>query len=169
MKICPFCETEFTPRRGANGVRQKYCSKPCQVRNGYENAKAARIGTCTICGETFTYTTRYQRERCYVCRKPAGERQSPREKHLWAAYRIRLDRYNQMVLNGCEVCGTHENLYVDHDHTCCPGSRTCGECVRGILCRPCNMAEGQLNSDPERATALAEYLRRRQPPLSEKR
>lgn len=28
--------------------------------------------------------------------------------------------------------------YVDHDHKCCSGDKSCGKCVRGILCPGCN-------------------------------
>lgn len=66
----------------------------------------------------------------------------------------------------CAVCGTTEagrNQYgpgsfaVDHDRACCPGRRSCGECVRGLLCHNCNRAEGLLRGN---AKALATYLER---------
>ncbi|MEU5166831.1 endonuclease domain-containing protein [Streptomyces mutomycini] len=43
----------------------------------------------------------------------------------------------------CAVCGElspggRGNWHVDHDHGCCPGSKTCGKCVRGLLCMSCN-------------------------------
>lgn len=47
---------------------------------------------------------------------------------------------------------------IDHDHSCCPKKRSCGKCVRGILCRPCNTAEGFLKSNPNLAIGLAEYI-----------
>jgi recombination endonuclease VII len=34
-------------------------------------------------------------------------------------------------------------LAVDHDHSCCPGKRSCGLCVRGLLCHMCNLRIGK--------------------------
>jgi hypothetical protein len=48
--------------------------------------------------------------------------------------------------------GKPHSLCVDHDH----GTGT----VRGLLCRACNSALGLINDLPERAEAMAVYLRR---------
>jgi Recombination endonuclease VII len=54
-----------------------------------------------------------------------------------------------------ELTGT---LHIDHDHSCCVGVRSCGACVRGLLCGSCNRALGLLEDSPERLIKLAVYL-----------
>lgn len=72
-----------------------------------------------------------------------------REKwnRIWKSYRMRESEYLDFIKDGCEVCGTHDNLCIDHDHDCCPGKYTCGKCVRGVLCGRHNTAEALLTTD----------------------
>jgi len=45
----------------------------------------------------------------------------------------------------CKLCRKRVNKFVvDHDHDCCSGRRSCGKCIRGLLCIPCNAMLGQL-------------------------
>lgn len=61
----------------------------------------------------------------------------------------------------CAIClrpPKKNRLAIDHDHACCPGSGSCGHCIRGLLCAGCNV---QLGAVERGFFALAaEYLER---------
>jgi len=48
-------------------------------------------------------------------------------------------------------------LVVDHDHSCCPRGGSCGKCVRGLLCEPCNKVLTSART-PEYFEGLLNYL-----------
>lgn len=58
----------------------------------------------------------------------------------------------------CAWCGRHKDdlkyLCIDHDRGCCPEDRSCGKCVRRLLCDGCNITEGKLKHWPEALAAL---------------
>lgn len=61
----------------------------------------------------------------------------------------------------CQLCRKPpgaKRLAVDHDHACCPGVTSCGSCVRGLLCVPCNAGIGFLGESPEVLGRAIEYL-----------
>ena len=66
--------------------------------------------------------------------------------------------YDTLVQHGCAVCGSHFRLSVDHDHACCAGEKSCGDCVRGVLCMRHNLALGQVADSIEELQLLIEYL-----------
>ena len=59
-------------------------------------------------------------------------------------------------------------LRVDHDHRCCPGIKSCGKCVRGLLCYECNLFLGKIEMKPKLVEKfnLGSYVDRR--PLEKK-
>ena len=73
-------------------------------------------------------------------------------------YGLTLEGYLEMLDGGCKVCGARADLHIDHDHKCCPGKKSCGKCVRGVLCHNCNIALGHMKEDPRIAAALVNYL-----------
>lgn len=70
----------------------------------------------------------------------------------------------------CAICSTAldieqvgNNVCVDHDHSCCPetgAGKTCGKCVRGLLCRSCNFFIGIARDDSNILLQAVEYLAR---------
>ena len=58
----------------------------------------------------------------------------------------------------CAICKINEATDVDHDHRCCPGTISCGRCVRALLCRSCNTGIGKLNDSPELLREAANYI-----------
>lgn len=64
----------------------------------------------------------------------------------------------------CAICRTSKptsdgrNWSIDHDHACCPGKKSCGKCVRGLLCTKCNTILGLMNDDTNLFGAISWYL-----------
>lgn len=89
------------------------------------------------------------------------------EFHRWAGIHKKYKLTKQMYLdmleqqNGvCAICLNPPNrnwLAVDHDHACCPGIKSCGKCVRGLLCSSCNSFLGRVKEEPKK---LLEYLKK---------
>lgn len=65
-------------------------------------------------------------------------------KSIKTRYKLDKDTYDKMAKDGCVICSSKERLTVDHDHSCCLKDRTCGKCVRGIVCQSCNMSLSKL-------------------------
>jgi hypothetical protein len=49
-------------------------------------------------------------------------------------------------------------LAVDHDHSCCPGKKSCGKCIRGVVHMACNIALGLMKDDPVMLRSAARYV-----------
>jgi hypothetical protein len=74
--------------------------------------------------------------------------------HMWWKFKRTLVDYDRVLAEqggGCASCGNppledNKRLGWDHDHLCCPQYPTCGACVRGLLCQPCNTLVGFVES-----------------------
>ncbi len=160
----------------------KVCSKcgEAKSRGDFHRASRARDGRtawCKPCRKT------YQKAWCEAHREQVKATNrawfvaNPDKRADWylrSQYGISLADYDGMLAKQggrCAVCdgtetavnkrtGEPRRLAVDHDHGCCPGRRSCGECIRGLLCDRCNRALGQAHDDLGLLVKLAGYLRR---------
>jgi hypothetical protein len=53
-----------------------------------------------------------------------------------------------------------DSVCVDHDRSCCPGKRSCGKCVRGLIHRNCNLVLGYAKDDLHVLRSAIAYLER---------
>jgi len=108
---------------------------------------------------------------CYIQQRRDRGQRSPeyqRATDLWKNYRIRPERYDEILEaqgGACAICGSKDPGWkrryfsVDHDHSCCPDSaKSCGQCVRGLLCGSCNVLIGHARDDVDILTSAAAYL-----------
>ena len=66
----------------------------------------------------------------------------------------------------CAICNATEPggnrmtslLFIDHDRSCCPGNRSCGACVRGLLCQKCNLGLGHFQDSTALLDRAITYL-----------
>ncbi len=69
----------------------------------------------------------------------------------------------------CKICATTESkgngrFHVDHNRSCCSGAKSCGKCVRALLCHHCNSALGGFKDSPALLRAAAAYIESFQAP-----
>jgi hypothetical protein len=65
-----------------------------------------------------------------------------RKWHLKRNFKLTLEEYDAMFEfqeGRCAICLSNnpgwgfKHFSIDHDHSCCPTLKTCGECIRGLL------------------------------------
>ena len=70
-------------------------------------------------------------------------------------------KYKEILFsqNGiCPICNKREAKVIDHDHSCCDTTYSCGKCIRGIICSQCNQALGLLCDDVSILRNAIKYL-----------
>lgn len=62
-----------------------------------------------------------------------------------------------------DFCGNAPNLLsvnIDHDHKCCPNIKSCGKCIRGLLCTSCNTFLGKIERHPGLIKSMLIYIKK---------
>ena len=152
MKLCKRCEEikpfseYFVNLKRKDGV-QTYC-KPCHLEYGrqrYANPEA--------------YARRQMNRDEYSKRRKA----SGRKWYLKSIYKLTEDEYQKLYDSQegkCWICNERKNYYlhVDHDHSCCAKEKSCGKCIRGLLCYSCNSLLGYAKDNKEILKSALKYL-----------
>ena len=136
-----------------NGHRQCLTCRKMYVKQNYEAKTAEKLDW---------HKQNYKKNRTSILETKRIYRANKR--HLEVKYKL-VTSYKEIVLsqNGvCAACGNppEGQFHVDHDHSCCNGSFSCGKCVRGLLCPNCNKALGNVNDSIERLEMLIQYLQK---------
>jgi hypothetical protein len=156
QKLCSDCglykdiETQFRPNPSATGGVYSRCND-CQ-------SKLKR--------EEYAADPEPHKEKQRRLRKERPE--VFRGYELKKRFKITVEEHQKLFESQnrkCAGCGSSDSgepsgiWHTDHDSSCCPtGSRTCGQCIRGILCRWCNLTLGNAKDDVERMRGLIQYL-----------
>lgn len=130
---------------------------------------ASKPRRCKDCGDTGRRPrpAPYPGPRCatHHRERQRASREARHSRHVERTYGISREQYGALLeaqggrcAGGCGATGKSRRLAVDHDHSCCPGTISCGRCVRGLLCSRCNRFIGHLGDNPEALRGLAEYL-----------
>jgi hypothetical protein len=141
------------------------CSRPVDIRKRMlcagHNAQVLRGKELT---PLRTYKTKPQ-SMCSVegCQKRAKTRELC-VPHASIANRMRIETPDFVRIlreRFCYACNERvpddRRLDIDHDHACCPGTVSCGKCVRGTLCASCNLSLGWSRDKPKDPKLIA-YL-----------
>lgn len=112
----------------------------------------------------------YSCKACNISKVRAWQQKHPdQHKAHWVTqsftrHGITAVRYQELLeAQGgvCAACGGDnlgKRLPIDHDHSCCPGAYSCGNCIRGLLCHGCNSALGHVNDSVTKLDQLKIYL-----------
>lgn len=83
---------------------------------------------------------------CYEYKKEwvSANKDAISKNRLWHRYRLRPEAYDKLMKRQggvCALCGGAFDgaPHVDHGHSCCATYKSCGACVRGLLCQKCNI------------------------------
>lgn len=135
----------------------KSCIKCGEVKSIDLFAKAARYsdGRRNYCKQCHSkYVTNY-------IKNNPSKRSKQNPKRRFKRHNLTEEQYLNLfnMHNGkCHACKEREANNIDHNHSCCPGSYSCGKCVRGVLCNQCNTSLGLMNDDVNKIKNLINYI-----------
>lgn len=160
-RLCCYCEKELDGK-GSPGQPKVACSPECFAKARSIAEKSIRVFDCRVCGIAIPPTRDIRTQHCSESCSSEGSWR----RQLYRNHHIRIDSFKKIVeeqKGRCAIChldfeDDRSRMNVDHDHRCCSGRSSCGNCIRGILCNGCNGGIGFFKDDPENLLSAAQYL-----------
>lgn len=178
------CESQRKIAKTPDGTRQCYVCKEIKALSEFRNVLpgvARHKVICRVCANArrLARVKRLEAENPELrelrrqddAARYLVEFDKRRNRWLQNTYKITLEEYNRKLSQQdgvCALCGKEEiaraadgrvrSLAVDHNHLCCPGKKSCGLCVRDLLCQRCNTALAIFDRVPREK--LIRYMRR---------
>lgn len=150
------------------GEKKYFTGKPC--KHGHTSIRRLP-GNCVVCETAMQKSAEYRRYQSEYRKRNPPKKAKPRPYFhadlLKKVYGLSAERYAAMLAEQkgvCAICGngcaTGKPLAVDHNHACCPTQKSCGSCIRGLLCAKCNTMLGFAKDSAALLMAAAKYLGR---------
>lgn len=184
---CIECSEPFVATHRDRKYCSQACSEYARIHRDRLLKPYARPRECTECGQTFTAHSASHKYCGDGCKHQAFNRRHKKYQEKWRsenqdklldnkrrsntrAAQIRLGKAQELFSdqNGlCYLCalpiiekelrGSGKSA-IDHDHSCCPATKYCENCIRGLACQPCNLILGHAKDSPERLRLIADNL-----------
>jgi len=142
-RFCKGCDNPI-----GQAPAQKWCSPQCRRQNYVWDSSNDK---CIKCGIDFKLN---QTSYCLKCT-------------VYSRHNLTRDDVEFLKLSQggrCSICNDllTDQFQIDHDHRCCKStdSKSCGKCVRGLLCRACNHALGRFKDQPYILRNAVNYIER---------
>lgn len=151
MKTCTKCR-EYLPLDSFHASRRR---------------KDGRRGICKLCANEAAkqWYEANKEQAAAAARRRRGYQERWRRT---MRYGLPEGRFEEMLAEqdgACALCrapfdpdAPRRQAHIDHDHRCCPGQTSCGQCVRGLLCYRCNVSIPAAESDAAWLGRVAKYL-----------
>lgn len=151
------CKAHYSQKYRKNELKplRKTRNHPCTTRN---DSGQKRCGSCREWKDETEFQIDNRKpdklqNRCKYCTRSA---------QLMLKYGMTAREFDHllMIQNGvCAICKEQsDKMHIDHDHGCCPGEKTCGKCIRMLLCDKCNRGMGYFRENPEFLREAARYV-----------
>jgi hypothetical protein len=159
---CQHCGDPFTYVKN-RGQQRIYCSERCKANAGLAKKIARQTERRCACGSEDVGPT--NKPVCPKCLKDGRRRAPENRRRRLLMYGLAPERFDEMLVlqrNKCGICATDDpgprGWFIDHDHACCPGIGSCGNCVRGLLCSNCNLVIGHAGDSVAVLEQAKKYL-----------